>query len=124
MKANVMIPSHLVSNPFYFFIFFLSSLFLFRWEYSNLLFIILIYYLFFCCYFYLMFLGNTFPLPEGGAVEGRSSPGYGGCTPGADCHILVVHHDEAALYEAYQASFDGSSYFLFSSLLYFFSFFS
>lgn len=41
----------------------------------------------------------NFPLPVGGAIEGSS--GYS-CTPGDDCHLLVVQGN--TLYEAYQAN--------------------
>jgi hypothetical protein len=43
-----------------------------------------------------------FPVPVGGAIEGRSN--YS-CTPASeDCHLLVVERDEKLLYELYGAN--------------------
>lgn len=42
-----------------------------------------------------------FPLPAGGGIEGGS--GYS-CTPGGDCHLLVVDAAAKRLYEIYQGN--------------------
>ena len=47
------------------------------------------------------------PLPPGGGMEGQS--GYQ-CDPSQqDCHFIVVEPDQAKLYEAYGANYDGNA---------------
>lgn len=50
--------------------------------------------------------GISVPLPAGGHVEG----GTGYVCPGGDCHLLVLDLGAHRLFEAYQASFDGTRY--------------
>lgn len=47
--------------------------------------------------------GGTFPLPDGGSIEGSSD--YSCDNAGEDCHLLVVRGDE--LFEAYHANLTG-----------------
>lgn len=47
-------------------------------------------------------LVKTFPLPEGGGIEGQT--GYQCDVSQDDCHLIVVDRGQGRLYEAYQAN--------------------
>jgi hypothetical protein len=46
---------------------------------------------------------STFPLPDGGGIEGQS--GYQCPVDQGDCHLIVVDRSHGKLYEAYQANY-------------------
>jgi serine/threonine-protein kinase len=50
---------------------------------------------------------SAVPLPAGGGMEGQS--GYSCPVAQEDCHLIVVDHPHAKLYEAYSANYDGKS---------------
>ena len=48
---------------------------------------------------------SAVPLPAGGGMEGQT--GYNCPTTQEDCHLIVVDHADAKLYEAFSANYDG-----------------